>query len=169
MTYVWTCSSRLQFDVRFLALSKTRNWPDVTNKTYLNLPVYCLWMLYRLVRRGVFNTIDYKTSWLLTIHELPHILDKSVDNSKCMSCGGSSLVLSESVQHLQNCLDVLLLEKSIYKLDYAALRKCKTSARADSLDRFCLSRSVTTASVLINSTRILATISCIAGVGGIRV
>jgi len=85
----------------------------------------------------LFNTADYKYkphSWL-TIHEPPHILDQSVNNSECLSCGSPSLVLRESVEPLQHCLDVLLLEKPLYKLDCAALSKSETSTRIDSLDR----------------------------------
>ena len=125
-------------------------------------------MLSRLEGR-VFNTADYKPSSLPTIHKSPHIPNESVNNSECMSCSRPSLVLSEAVEPLQHCLDVLLVEKLLHKLDCAALSKSKALTSTDSLDRFCLSSSVTRANVDITSTRILTTISSIAGVGGIRV
>jgi len=70
----------------------------------------------------MFNTADYKPSPLLTIHELPHILDESVDNGENVGCGSPSLVLREPVQPLQYCLGVLL-EKPFHKLDCVALSK----------------------------------------------
>ena len=64
-------------------------------------------------------------SSLLTTHELPHILDESVDNNERMSCSSPGLVSRQSVKPLQDCLDVLLLEKSLYKFDCVVLRKVK--------------------------------------------
>ena len=58
------------------------------------------------------KTPDYKVSSLLTIYELLHILDEPVDNSERMSCSSAGLVLRQSVEPLQDCLDVLLLEKN---------------------------------------------------------
>ena len=125
-------------------------------------------MLSRLERR-VTNTADHNRSSLLTIHELLHILDESVDNSERVSCSGLGLVLRQSVKSLEDYLDVFLLEESLYKLDCVVLSKRKMSARTDSLDRRCLSSSVTRASIQINSIKILTTISSIAGAGDIRV
>jgi len=56
-------------------------------------------MLSRLERR-VFNTADRNPSSLLTIHELPHILGESVDNSESMSCSSPGLILRQSVEPL---------------------------------------------------------------------
>ena len=81
-------------------------------------------MLFRLERR-IFITADHNPSSLLTIHELLHILDKSVDNSEHMSCSSPSLVLRQSVKPLQRCLDVLLLEKFLDKFDCVVLSKVK--------------------------------------------
>ncbi len=68
---------------------------------------------------------DYQSSSLLTIHELPHVLDESVDNSKRISCSGLGLVSRQPVKPLQDCLDVLLLEKFLYKFDCVVLSKVK--------------------------------------------
>src|SRR5712691_10636762 len=125
-------------------------------------------MLSRLERR-VFNTADHNRSSLLTIHELLHILDESVDNSERMSCSSPGLVLRQSVKPLEDCLDVFLLEKILNKFDCVVLSKSKMLVRTDLRDRRCLSSPVTRASVEISSTRIFATISSISGVGGIRV
>ena len=45
---------------------------------------------------------------MLTVHGHPHILDETVDDLKCLSCGSPSLVLREPVEPLQNSLNVLL-------------------------------------------------------------
>ena len=112
---------------------------------------------------------DYKPSSLLTIYELLHVLDESVDNSEGMSCSILGLLSCQPVKPLQDCRDVLLLEKFRYEFDCVVVRKVTTSARTDSLDRRCFSSSVTRASVEINSTKILTTISSIAGTGRIPV
>jgi len=66
---------------------------------------------------------DYKSSSLLTIHELPHVLDESVDNSERMSCSVLGLISCQPVKPVQDCLDVLLLEKFLYKFDCVVLSK----------------------------------------------
>ena len=68
---------------------------------------------------------DYKPGSSLTIHKFPHILNKSVDNSERMSCRNPSLLLGQSVKPLEDCLDILLLEKFLYKFDYVGMRKEK--------------------------------------------
>ena len=119
--------------------------------------------------KSIEETPDYKQSALPTIHELPHVLDKSVVNSERMSCSGLGLVLRQSVKPLQDCPDVLLLEKSLYNFDCIVLSKVQRRRRTDSLGRPCLSFCVPRPSAEMSSTRILATTSSIAGVGGICV
>jgi len=58
---------------------------------------------------------------LPTVHELPHILGESIYDPKGLSCGHPSLVLRESVQPLQDRLDVLLSEKLLYQFNYVVL------------------------------------------------
>ena len=77
-------------------------------------------MLFRLERR-VVNTADRNQSLFLTIHELPHILDESMDNSKSMSCGNPSLVLRQPVEPFQHCFDVPLLEIFLDKFNYVVM------------------------------------------------
>ena len=77
-------------------------------------------MLSRLEGR-VVNTADRNRSLLLTIHELPHILDESMDNSKSMSCGNPSLVLRQPVEPFQHCFDVPLLEVFLDRFDCAVM------------------------------------------------
>ena len=43
---------------------------------------------------------DHNRNLLLTIHELLHILDESMDNSERMSCSSPGLVLRQSVEPL---------------------------------------------------------------------
>jgi len=75
--------------------------------------------------KNIQESPDEKPSSLLTTHELPHTLDESMDNSECMSCSSPGLVLRQSVKSLQHCLDVLLLEKFLYKFDCVVLSKVK--------------------------------------------
>jgi len=81
-------------------------------------------MLSRL-ETGVFNTADHNPSASLTIHELPHILDQSVDNRERLSCSSPGFVLRQSVKPAQDSLDVLLLEKFLHKFDCVSLSKVK--------------------------------------------
>jgi len=79
-------------------------------------------MLSRL-ERGLFVMVDRNPSSLLTIHEHPHILDEAVDNSERMSYGSPGLVMRQSVKPLQDCLDILLLDKFLYRFDCVVLSK----------------------------------------------
>ena len=60
---------------------------------------------------------------LLTIHDHPHTLDKTVDNLESLGHGSPSLGVRKSVQSLQDSLrvDNLLSEKFLYKFDCIAL------------------------------------------------
>ncbi len=60
---------------------------------------------------------------MLTVHEHPHILDQAVDNLEILSSSRPSLVMRESVQPLQDCLDFLLSENLLYKFDCVPLSK----------------------------------------------
>ena len=75
--------------------------------------------------KSIQETSDYKPSGLLTIHELLHIREVSVDNSGRMSCSRPGLVLRQSVKPRKYCLDALLLEKFLYKFDCMVLSKVK--------------------------------------------
>ena len=79
--------------------------------------------------KRIQETPDYKPSSLLTIRELSHILDESVDNSERMSRSSPGLVLGQSVKPFQYCLDVLLLEKFLYKFDCVVLSNLKAKRR----------------------------------------
>jgi len=68
---------------------------------------------------------DHNRNLLLTTHEFLHVLDESVDNSERMSCSSPGLILRQSVEPLQDCLDVLLLEKCLYKFDWVVVSKVK--------------------------------------------
>jgi hypothetical protein len=77
------------------------------------------------LERKAFNLcrIRNKVCLLLTIRDHTHILDEAVDDLERLSCGSSSLVLCESVQPLQDRLNVLPTEASLYKFDCIALSK----------------------------------------------
>jgi len=126
-------------------------------------------MLYRLERK-VFNRRRItRLVRVLTVHKLLHILDESANDAESLSCGSPSLLLREPVQPLRDSLDVLVPEKILHKFDCVAMSKATHPRRTDSLDRRCLSFSVSRASVEISSTIILATISTNAGVRSICV
>ena len=71
----------------------------------------------------MFNTWVSSRMHLLTIHEHVDILDETVDNLESLSGCRPSLVLGESVQPLQDRLDVLLSETFLYKFDCVAFSK----------------------------------------------
>jgi hypothetical protein len=58
---------------------------------------------------------------LLTVHDRPHILDETVDNLEGLSCSNPRLVLRESVESLQDRLDVLISFRD--EFDWIALSK----------------------------------------------
>jgi len=75
--------------------------------------------------KSIKETPGYKPSLSLTIHELPHVLDESVDNSERMGCSILGLVSRQPVKPLEDCFDVLLLEKFLDKFDCVLLSKEK--------------------------------------------
>ena len=81
-------------------------------------------MLSRLERR-VVNTANLNRSLLFTVHELPHILDESMDNSERMSRSNPNLVLRQPVKPIQHCFDVLLLEIFLGKFNCVVMSKVK--------------------------------------------
>jgi len=75
--------------------------------------------------KSIQETSDYKPSGLLTIHELLHIRDESVDNTGRTSCSSPGLVLRQSVKPLKYCIDALLLEKFFYQFYCMMLSKVR--------------------------------------------
>jgi hypothetical protein len=53
---------------------------------------------------------------LFTVHHHPHVLDKTVHNFKRLRCGYPSLILGESIQPVENSLDVLISKELLKKL-----------------------------------------------------
>jgi hypothetical protein len=90
-----------------------------------------------------------------------------VQDLENLSCGSPNLILRESVQPLQDRVDVLC--ENLDKVDCDVLNKIIRWQEADSLDRPSLSSMVARAIVDNNSTIILTTISPITGEGGICV
>jgi hypothetical protein len=50
---------------------------------------------------------------LLTVNHIPHILEKTIDNLKCLRRGYPSLIPSEPIQPLKYRLDVLPPEEQL--------------------------------------------------------
>jgi hypothetical protein len=105
--------------------------------------------------------------YLLAVYDHPHILDETVHDLKCLCCRRPSLVLGESVQPLENRIDLILSKKLLHKFLCSSLsRVMNTSVMTNSLDRPCLICFVTSARIESSSTIIFTTISVKAGVGG---
>jgi len=60
---------------------------------------------------------------LLTVHEHPHTLDEAVDDLEGLSCGSPSLIERESVQPLQDRLNVLVPKNLLYEFDWVVISK----------------------------------------------
>jgi len=60
---------------------------------------------------------------LLTNQNLRHVLNEAVDDLEGLSRGGPSLILGESVQPLEDRLNILLTENLFGEFDCAALSK----------------------------------------------
>jgi hypothetical protein len=60
---------------------------------------------------------------LLTIHDHPHALDETMNDGKGLGCGRPSFVMRESVQSLQDCLDIFLSENFLHKFDCDVLSR----------------------------------------------
>ena len=58
---------------------------------------------------------------LLTVHEHPHTLNEAVDDLEGLSCGRPSLIERESVQPLQDRLNVLFPKNFLYEFDCAVI------------------------------------------------
>ena len=76
-------------------------------------------------KKSIQDMPDHKPNSWLTIHELPHVLDESVDDREGMSCSSLGLVSRQPVKPLQDCRDVLLLEKFRYEFDCVAVSRVK--------------------------------------------
>jgi hypothetical protein len=123
ITNVSICLCRSQLDVGSLAFTQTRNYPVVAIKTYRELPGHHQRVLWQCRLDGwVFDGAQIRREVrLLTIHDDPHILDKTVDNLERLSSSSPSLINGESVQSMQDSLDFLLSDNFLYKFDCIAL------------------------------------------------
>jgi hypothetical protein len=75
--------------------------------TYQVLPGHRQRMLCHLYD-GIFNKRRITRPHFRTVHDYPYILDDAVDYPKGLSRGTPSLLLRESVESLQDRLDVVL-------------------------------------------------------------
>ena len=62
---------------------------------------------------------------LLTIHDNPHILDKTIDDLKNLRCGDPTLVRGESIKPFQHHLIVIPSKELLYKCSCVALSQIK--------------------------------------------
>ena len=78
-------------------------------------------MLHRLEGR-IFNEERIRSrTHLLTVRDHAHILDETVDDLEGLRCSSSSFILRESVQPVQDRLDVLLSENFLHIFDCVAV------------------------------------------------
>ena len=54
---------------------------------------------------------------LLTVHDRRHVLDKTVDDIQGVNCSSPSLIVRESIQPLEDSLDLLLSESFLDEFD----------------------------------------------------
>jgi hypothetical protein len=120
--YVLACSFRSQLDEGFLNRSQMepgrcceRNTPRLSRTPSTDD--------FPSRKEGIQQTAGYEKAHSLTLHELPHVLNETVDDLESLGCGSPNLILRESVQPLQDRLDVLLPEKFLYKFDFVVLSK----------------------------------------------
>jgi hypothetical protein len=66
---------------------------------------------------------------ILTVQDDPPILDKTIHNFKGLRSGGTSLVQSESVQPLQDSLNLILSKNFLYEFLCVALSESTEPAR----------------------------------------
>jgi hypothetical protein len=62
---------------------------------------------------------------LLTIHDNPHILDKTIGDLKNLRCGDPTLVWGESIQLFQHHLIVIPSKELLYKCPWVTLSQVK--------------------------------------------
>jgi hypothetical protein len=62
---------------------------------------------------------------LLTIHDYPHILDKTIDDLDNLQCGDPALFQGESIQPFQHHLIGIPSKELVYKCPCAALSQIK--------------------------------------------
>jgi hypothetical protein len=80
-------------------------------------------MLRRLQTRVLNRWRIITRAGLLTIHNHAHIPDETVDDLKSLSRGSPSHILCESVQSVQDRLNILLSEVFLYKSYCITLRR----------------------------------------------
>ena len=68
--------------------------------------------------RWMSSTVNF-----LTVHDDRHVLDEAVNNLESLSCSCPSLIFCESVQPLEDRLDVFLCENFLDDFDCVALSK----------------------------------------------
>ena len=125
MTDVLTCLCRLRLAVSFLIHTQTPSSSCfiVAYRTYRGHPGDSRPMPCRLNKRILtIRYSGYKPSKFLTVHDHRHILNKTVNNLKCLRRGDPSLILGESIQSLDYRFDVLLSKKLLNKFFCVSLR-----------------------------------------------
>jgi hypothetical protein len=80
-------------------------------------------MLRRLQTRVLNRWRITTRAGLLTVHNHAHILDETVNDLKSLSRGSPSDILCESVQSLQDRLNILLSKMFLYKSYCITLRR----------------------------------------------
>ena len=106
---------------------------------------------------------------LRTFHNHPYIAHETMDHTQCLCDSHPRLVLGQSVQSLENCLNLALPQQLLRELFCDTLSQVRCIRAKHLLNRPCLICLVARASTESNSTIILTIISVIIGVVGIVV
>ena len=106
---------------------------------------------------------------LRTFHNHPYIAHETMDHTQCLRSSHPRLVLGQSIQSVENCLNLALSQQLLRELFCDTLSHGQCIRARHLLNRPSLICLVARASTESNSTIILTMISVIIGVGGIVV
>jgi hypothetical protein len=106
---------------------------------------------------------------ILTVHDDPSVLDKTIHNFERLCSGCPSLILSEPVQPTQDSFYLILSKNFLYEFLCAALSQSTHGREGGSLNFPCVTCLVARARVERISTIIFTTMSLMVGVNVIVV
>ena len=126
-------------------------------------------MLCRLTEYVLREYLRTIIELLRTFHNYPYIAHETMDHTQCLRNSHPRLVLGQSIQSVENCLNLALPQQLLCKLFCDTLNQVRCIRAEHLLNRPCLICLVARASTESNSTIILTMISVIIGVVGIVV
>ena len=137
--------------------------------TYTDPAEYHPLMLCRLTEYVLREYPEAIMELLRTFHNHRYIAHETMDHTQCLRNSHPRLVLGQSIQSVENCLDLCLPQQLLRELFCDTLSHGQCIRARHLLKRPCLICLVARASTESNSTIILTMIFVIIGVGGIVV